>query len=195
MDQLAREAGHVGRQIRRHRQHRGWTLDAAADRLGVSRRRLVQLESGAANPTLSTLLSVAAGFDIALTDLLSIAAGPSVTVQERNDAAPRLWSTPGGSEARLLVGSAALELWAWVLAPGETRASEPHRPGTQEALMVTGGAVAITVGASSPVEVRSGQSASFPADEPHSYTNAGSEPARFALAVHEPLPAGPLARR
>ncbi|MEQ1698549.1 MAG: helix-turn-helix transcriptional regulator, partial [Ilumatobacteraceae bacterium] len=60
----------VGAEVRRRRQQRGWTLDVAATRLGVSRRLLAQLEAGQANPSLSTLLSVAAGFDISLVELL-----------------------------------------------------------------------------------------------------------------------------
>jgi transcriptional regulator with XRE-family HTH domain len=177
----------VGAVIRRLRRDRGWTLDVAAERLGVSRRLVTQLEAGTANPSLSTLLSVAAGFDVALVDLLDGDHTPRVIVQAKNAAAPVLWSTTAGSEGRLLVGSGALELWEWSLSPGDVRTSEAHRPGSREALSVTSGVVTITVGTGSPVEVRAHQSATFNADEPHSYSNAGPKPARFVLAVHEPM--------
>jgi transcriptional regulator with XRE-family HTH domain len=176
----------VGEAVRRLRQERGWTLDGAAERLGISRRLLTQLEAGTANPSLSTLLSVAAGFDVALVDLLDGDDRPRVVVQQRNASAPMLWSTPSGSEARLLVGSGALELWEWTLAPGDVRTSAAHRTGSREALSVTAGVVTVTVGSGSPVSVRIGQAATFPADEPHSYANDGARPARFVLAVHEP---------
>jgi transcriptional regulator with XRE-family HTH domain len=176
----------VGAEVRLLRRERGWTLDEAAGRLGVSRRLLVQLEAGTANPSLSTLLSVAAGFDVALVDLLDGDNKPRVIVQTQNAAAPVLWSTDAGSEARLLVSSGALELWEWSLAPGDVRTSAAHRTGSREALSVTGGVVTLRVGSDEPVSVRARQSATFNADEPHSYRNDGPRQARFVLAVHEP---------
>ncbi|MGB8858121.1 MAG: XRE family transcriptional regulator [Ilumatobacteraceae bacterium] len=176
----------VGAEVRHLRHERGWTLDEAAERLGVSRRLLTQLEAGTANPSLSTLLSIAAGFDVALVDLLDGEEKPRVVVQPQNAAAQVLWSTAAGSEARLLVGSGALELWEWSLAPGDVRTSAAHRAGSREALSVTSGVVTVTVGSGAPVSVRARQSATFDADEPHSYANHGPRPALFVLAVHEP---------
>jgi transcriptional regulator with XRE-family HTH domain len=176
----------VAEQVRQRRQQRGWTLDVAARRLGVSRRLLVQLEAGQANPSLSTLLSVAAGFDISLVELLASDGKPGVVVQSSNAAAPVLWSGDHGSEARLLVGSDPLELWQWSLEPGDERVSDAHRVGSREALSVTAGAVTLTVGSGAPVVVRKGQSALLRADEPHSYRNDGTTKTTFVLAVHEP---------
>jgi transcriptional regulator with XRE-family HTH domain len=180
------QAQAVADEVRRRRQQRGWTLDVAAGRLGVSRRLLAQLEAGQANPSLSTLLSVAAGFDISLVELLAGGDKPSITLQADNAAAPVLWTGTNGGEGRLLVGSDPLELWHWTLAPGDERESDAHRSGSREVLMVTAGAVTVSVGSGDPVVVRRGQSALFRADEPHSYRNDGRGQASFVLAVHEP---------
>ena len=152
----------------------------------MSRRLLAQLEAGQANPSLSTLLSIAAGFDISLVELLAGGDRPSITVQSDNASAPVLWTGPGGGEARLLVGSDPLELWHWSLAPGDERASDAHRTNAREALLVTAGAVTLSVGSHAPVVVKRGQSALFRADEPHVYRNDGRSSATFVLAVHEP---------
>ena len=176
----------VAHEVRRRRLERTWTLDTAAARLGISRRLLAQIEAGQANPSLSTLLSIAAGFDVALVDLLAEADKPSITLQADNATAPQLWSGPLGGRARLLVGSEPLELWQWVLEPGEQRRSDAHRPGAREALLVESGAVTIVVGAGDPVTVEAGQSALFPSDEPHEYRNDAGAAARFVLAVHDP---------
>lgn len=176
----------VAAEVRRRRRQRNWTLDAAASRLGVSRRLLAQIEAGQANPSLSTLLSIAAGFDVSLVELLSGADKPSITLQPDNASAPLLWTGPHGGEARLLVGSEPLELWEWTLGPGDERATEAHRTNSREALLVTEGAVTLVVGTADPVTVKVGQSALFRADEPHSYRNDGRRQARFVLAVHEP---------
>ena len=110
-------ARRLGSGLRARRTGRGWTLDEASERLGVSRRLLVQIEQAEANPSLSTLLRVAAGFGIGLSDLLPTEGRPAVVVHDRDRSVP-LWRTSSGSEARLLVATAALELWDWRLEPG-----------------------------------------------------------------------------
>lgn len=180
------ETAQVGLEVRRRRQQRGWTLDTASARLGVSRRLLAQIEAGQANPSLSTLLSLAAGFDIALTDLLTDADKPSIAVQPDHRTAPLLWTGTYGGEARLLAGSEPVELWQWSLEPGDERASEAHRPGSREILFVTKGTVTLSVGSDGPLAVRHGQTAMFRADEPHAYRNTSTARAEFILAVHEP---------
>jgi transcriptional regulator with XRE-family HTH domain len=177
---------HMAAEVRRRRQQRNWTLDVAARRLGVSRRSLAQIEAGQGNPSLSTLLSIAAGFDISLVELLAGADKPAITVQQDNASAPLLWEGDHGGEGRLLVGSDPLELWEWTLAPGDERRSEAHRTNSREVILVTGGDVTVTVGAAEPVHLCAGQSALFRADEPHSYRNDTDAVARFVLAVHEP---------
>ena len=117
----------VAAEVRRRRRQRNWTLDVAAARLGVSRRLLAQIEAGQSNPSLSTLLSIAAGFDMSLVELLSGADKPSITVQrrQRNRCGP-----VGGRPWRagpVTGGSDPLELWEWTSGPGDVRRSDAHR--------------------------------------------------------------------
>lgn len=109
----------------------------------MSRRLLAQIEAGEANPSLSTLLSIAAGFDISLVELLAGSGTPAVTVQRDNASAPVLWTGDEGGAARLLVGADPLELWTWTLEPGDERRSEAHRPGSREAVLVTRGTLTL----------------------------------------------------
>ena len=176
----------IADEVRRQRHRRNWTLDAAAPRLGISRRLLAQIESGTANPSLSTLLAIAAGFDIALTDLLSEDAKPSIATQAAKSDAPVLWASDLGSEARLLVGSGSLELWEWTMQPSDERRSGAHRATSREALLVTEGAITVGVGPTDTATVSAGQSAAFHADDEHWYRNDTDRVARFILAVNEP---------
>lgn len=186
MSEATEATQHVAAEVRRRRRQRDWTLDVAAARLSVSRRLLAQIEAGQANPSLSTLLSIAAGFDISLVELLAGTDKPAITVQRENANAPVLWTGTNGGAGRLLVGSDPLELWEWTLGPGDERRSEAHRSGSREVVLVTGGTLTITVGTAEPVSLGSGQSAMFRADEPHSYRNDAGRSASFVLAVHEP---------
>jgi transcriptional regulator with XRE-family HTH domain len=175
----------VGAAVRRRRLERDWTLDDAAARLGVSRRLLVQIEAGEGNPSLSTLLAIAAGFDIALVDLLADTRQPAITVQPDSGNAPVLWAGPSGGHGRLLVASSGLELWDWVLHPGEERCSDAHRPGSREALTVTAGSLTIEVAGADRAVLHRGQAAAFAADVDHRYANEASHPTRFTLSVYE----------
>src|SRR4051812_49946344 len=119
----------IATRVRTERTRRRWTLDDLAQRSTVSRRLLVQIEHAEANPSLSTLLKLAATLEINLTDLVAATPKPRpVAVAPESDAVT-LWSTPAGSQARLLVSHGALELWDWTIAAGDRHASEPHRAG------------------------------------------------------------------
>jgi transcriptional regulator with XRE-family HTH domain len=56
--------------LRRLRAARGWTQRATALRIGVGAAVLRRLESGAANPSLAVLVSVARAYGIPLRQLL-----------------------------------------------------------------------------------------------------------------------------
>ncbi len=174
----------IASRVRAERAQRRWTLDQLAARSSVSRRLLVQIEHGEANPSLATLLKLAAALGVTLTQLLAEEPEPRPVGVVSGQDAITLWSTPAGSSARLLVGNGPLELWSWTLAPGDRRASEPHRAGSLELLTVQTGAVALDVG-EHHVEVPAGDSAWFRATWPHAYTNPGATAATFTLVVLE----------
>lgn len=85
---------HVGNRLRRLRQERGWSIETAAARAGLSRNRLGSLETAALpNPTLSTLLTLMELYDAGtIEDLLGSA--PSRTLL-------RAWVTAGRPGTRL----------------------------------------------------------------------------------------------
>jgi transcriptional regulator with XRE-family HTH domain len=180
-----RVAGEIASRVRAERAQRRWTLDELAARSAVSRRLLVQIEQAEANPSLATLLKLAAALGVTLTELLSEEPDARPVAVTSGQDAMTLWSTPAGSSARLLVSHGPLELWSWTLAPGDRRASEPHRPGSLELLTVQTGTVALEVG-DHHVDIPTGDSAWFDATRPHAYTNPGATAATFTLVVLEP---------
>jgi transcriptional regulator with XRE-family HTH domain len=178
-------AARIAQRVRGARTGRTWTLDELASRSGVSRRLLVQIEQAEANPSLTTLLKLAAAVGVTLTDLLQQDGdSPPLGVVAREDTLD-LWTTPEGSVARLLVSRGPLELWSWTLQPGDRRDSEAHRPGSLELLTVTNGTVRLDVG-DQRVEITAGDGAWFEAAHPHAYTNPARATATFTLVVLEP---------
>jgi transcriptional regulator with XRE-family HTH domain len=178
-------AGEIATRVRAARTQRRWTLDELAARSMVSRRLLVQIEHADANPSLATLLKLAAALGITLTELLSEEPKTEPVAVAPGRDAMTLWSSPAGSAARLLVSHEAIELWSWTLTPGDQRASEAHRPGSVELITVDAGTVAVDVG-HRHVEVPAGDSAWFDATLQHTYSNPGTTTATFTLVVFEP---------
>lgn len=177
----------IGGRVRQERQSRGWTLDQLADVAGVSRRMLVNVEQGAANPSVGTLLRISDALGIGLPALVDSPRPKPVTVTRSGEGAA-LWTSASGGRGVLVAGTESpdvVELWDWTLAPGDLHESEAHSAGTKELLQVQQGSVTVVVADESYV-LGSGDAVSFPGDVAHSYANAGTEPARFSLAVFEP---------
>lgn len=185
----------IGAKVSSERQAREWTLDQLAEYSGVSRRMLINVEQGSANPSVTTLLRLSDALGIGLQALVAVPQTKPVKVVRAGDA-PALWTGEGGGRGVLLAGTTPpdiLELWDWTLAPGDRHDSEAHVRGTKEILQVREGTVAVTVGDDTEV-LEVDDAISFASDVPHSYANDGTVSARFSLTVFEPgVGAGPKA--
>lgn len=180
-------AAAVGVRVREQRQMRGWTLDHLADVSGVSRRLLVSVEHGSANPSLTILLRLSEALGIALPVLVEPPRAGPIKVNRSGDG-PVLWRGPNASEARMVAGLAlpdAFELWSWILAPGASRVSAPHSLGARELLHVHRGALVLTLG-SETVDLLEGDAVAFAGDVEHSYRNDGDRVVEFSGAMFEP---------
>lgn len=177
----------MGARVRTERLERRWTLDQLAEAAGVSRRLLVSLEQGEANPSIGTLLRLSDALGVGLPALVAPPIDSAVSITRQGSGA-QLWTSPAGGSARLVAGTQppdVLELWNWTLAPGDRHASDPHATGTTELLQVLEGAIAIEVAAVT-YAMDTGDAAAFPGDVAHAYRNDTGSPARFSLAVFEP---------
>src|ERR1051326_6498933 len=178
----------IGDRVRQGRNGRGWTLDQLAERSGVSRRMLVSIEQGSANPSIATLLLISDALGIGLPALVDMDRSPGLRVI-RAGSAPVLWRGQLGGQAVLVAGTEppdGTELWDWTLGPGESHSSQAHAAGTRELLLVLDGQVELRVGQHAEV-LGPGDSASFAGDLAHGYVNASpARAASFALTVFEP---------
>jgi transcriptional regulator with XRE-family HTH domain len=177
----------IGARVRQERQSRGWTLDQLAETAGVSRRMVVNVEQGAANPSVGTLLRISDALGVGLPALVE-RPGPKPVKVTRHGAGAVLWRSESGGRGVLVAGTEppnVVELWDWTLGPGDQHASEAHTPGTKELVQVQQGTVTVEV-AGEPVTLETGDAVAFPGDVVHGYGNPGPQPARFSLAVFEP---------
>ena len=179
----------VGARVRNARTLRGWTLDQLAERSGVSRRMIVNVEAGTSNASIATLLRLATALHVSLADVVSDVSPREVIVVTGPADREPLWRGSAGGRA-LMVASAdtpdMLELWDWTMQPGDEYESEAHRLGTRELLHVLAGRLWLTV-AGDIRELGEGEAASFEAAVPHRYANEGNVPLRFTMTVLEPL--------
>jgi transcriptional regulator with XRE-family HTH domain len=184
-------AGSMAANLRRLRASAGLTLEAVAERAGVSKNTVIQVEQGRANPSIATLCRLADALGVGVASLIETPPSPRVTVRRAADT-PALWASETGSRALFCLGTDppdSVELWDWTLAPGDGFDGEAHPLGTVELLLVLEGQVAVRVG-SGEHHLAAGDSVLFEAEVSHRYANPGEDPCRFVLSVLQPTGQG-----
>ncbi|WP_207891387.1 helix-turn-helix domain-containing protein [Nocardioides jejuensis] len=177
----------IGARVRHERTERRWTLDQLAEAAGLSRRMVINVEQGAVNPSVGTLLRLSDALGVGLPALVEPPQQRPVKVVRAGEGAA-LWSGAHGGRGVLVAGTQppdVVELWDWELQPGERHESDAHTAGTRELLQVHTGRIVVTVG-EEVVSLGAGDALTFAGDLSHSYAHDAGGPARFSLAVFEP---------
>ena len=177
----------IGARVKQERRIREWTLDQLAAQAGVSRRMVVNVEQGAVNPSVGTLLRLSDALGVGLPALVEPPALNAAKVTRCGDGAV-LWTGAHGGRGVLVAGTESpdvVELWDWTLSPAERHASEAHAAGTRELLHVLEGSIVVEVDGEAH-DLGTGDALTFRGDADHAYANPHDEPARFSLTVYEP---------
>lgn len=164
-------AANLGNNIRQLREARGMTQEQMARISSVPRPTWANLESGAANPTLSVLVKVANALQVPLEELI----GPQRAVVKlyKSDSLPV--RERGKVRVRRLLPEtiAGLEIDRMELPQGAYMSGIPHTPGTREYLTCESGRIQLTVAGSS-WELAPGDVVVFRGDQKHAYRNTSS---------------------
>lgn len=170
--------------LRAARLARGWRQHDLADRSGVSKGMVQQIETGRTNPSIATVAR--------LSETLGVTVGHLVEPPESlgllsraQDANARRCGRRGRSRAWLMINDGRapfLELWRFRLAPGDEVRSAGHPPGTRELLAVTAGRLVVAVGAAEFV-AGAGDTLAIRGDRAHAYRNPGRESTEFTATV------------
>lgn len=174
----------VSYNIKRARESKKLTLDAAAAVTGVSRSMLAQIEKGDVNPTISVLWKIANGYKVSFTSLVektperaSVIRLEDVTPIIENDGKYINYPVFNFDEERLF------EIYRIVISPmGELEAS-PHLGGTEEYITVFAGDMEITAG-DEIFNLHKGDSVRFKADVQHKYKNTGTIEAQLSMLIY-----------
>ena len=62
----------LARRLREHRAAHEWTLEDAAEKIGIEPAHVRRLESATANPSLAVLVSIAAALGVSVSELLDV---------------------------------------------------------------------------------------------------------------------------
>lgn len=174
----------VSANLRRTRQQRGWSQEKLATEAGISRRMLVNIESGDSNVSLGMLDRLAGVLGLSFAELVRPPAEPGAPAP----AGPvRVWqgATPdshGTLLENLIRHGLVVELWEWRLAPGEEYEAVVDPPGSCEMIFMIDGELCLEL-AGQTRRLTAGQSLTFPSDQPYRYRNDGERPAYFSKNV------------
>jgi mannose-6-phosphate isomerase-like protein (cupin superfamily) len=145
---------------------------------------LGQIELGQSTPTINVLWKIARALDVPFSTLITDR-GEGTTHVLRAETAKRLTSADGRFVSRALFPfdmPRTVEFYELRLSPGGMEVAEPHAPGTVENLVVSSGALEMTLGNEAHV-LRAGDAILFEADVPHTYRNPGSTEAVLYLVM------------
>ena len=165
----------VGANLRRLRVKRGLSLERMAKASGVSRAMLGQIELGHSTPTINVVWKIARALDVSFATLITEHAGTSTAIILRDRAKP-LTSQDGSFTSRALFPfdePRNVEFYELNLAPHSIEEADAHPVGTTENLVVTSGALELTVGKARH-QLGTGDAIFFEADVTHAYRNPGS---------------------
>ncbi|MFW5683702.1 MAG: helix-turn-helix domain-containing protein [Spirochaetota bacterium] len=176
----------IGSNIQRIRKEQGLTLEVLAERSGVSKAMLSQIESDKVNPTVLTIWKIARGLEVELDAILKGSWEParrfSVT---RADDVVVLDTADNGPHIRVyspLPMAEDLEIYQLSFDPGSELVSGAHAPRSEEYLTVLEGRVRVEAGERS-AELGPGDFIVYHCDIDHVIENPFDEPSRVHMVV------------
>ena len=183
-------AGNLAANLRYIRERRGLTQVQVAKLAGLPRSTVSQVETGAGNPTLAVLVSLARALGVSIEELLS---APHSALQVFRKGELPVEARGLATVQKLLPDRiTGMEIDRIELAPGARMAGVPHRPGTREYLACETGQLTLWTSGDRHT-LAPGDVAAFQGDQPHSYINEGKAVA-VGFSVVTLVPSG-LARR
>ncbi len=175
----------IGERVRTLRVARGLTLDALAERAGVSRAMLSRVERGESNPTAQLLGRVCAGLSVTLSALFAETERAASPLSRRAD--QPVWRDPGSGYVRRVLSppnsGAAAEIVDVEFPPGASVTFESLRlPGSDQQIVLLSGRMELTVGETTH-RLEAGDCLHMRFGEPVVFRNPGAKAAHYLVVV------------
>ena len=178
----------IARQVRELRDGLGYSLDALAERSGVSRSNISLIERGQSSPTASVLDKLAAGLGVTLASLFEeskeLAAEPSPVARVTEQP---VWTDPASGYIRRNVSPAArspIQLVDVIFPAGQRVAydSMPRDPQVYQQVWMIDGVMELTVD-DTTWRLGTGACLAMCLDQPIVYRNPSRHSARYLVAL------------
>ncbi|MCZ4058359.1 helix-turn-helix domain-containing protein [Pantoea sp. LMR881] len=170
---------HLSDSLKQLRQANGWSLTLAAERTGVSKAMLGQIERGESSPTVATLWKIATGFNVPFSYFIhdsTLQPGETATFSQPNAQMVVRPLLPYDASLRF-------DLLAVELAAGAQSDSSAHEKGVVEQVVVTEGELLLGFDGIWR-RLQAGEAFQFAADVAHSYRNPLNITLRFHSLIH-----------
>lgn len=181
----------LGSRIRTRRKALGLTLVQLAERSGVSRAMLSDIELGRKNPTIRLTYDIAHALETTIAALLDTPAHHSNPETLREADRQVLIDPTTGVERHLLSASLVsrgVHVLLYKVPPGAPLADfPPEPPGVCKHVTVLSGHVEGSI-AGQTISLHAGDSITFHADVPHAGRNVADDHAQLLIVVHDPRP-------
>jgi transcriptional regulator with XRE-family HTH domain len=179
----------LARRLRALRDAQGWSLDALAERSGVSRSAISLIENGRSSPTATVLDKLATALDVALASLFEDARAPDAPPSPVARVAEQpVWTDPASGYVRRNVSPALpspIQLVDVVFPAGARVALEAGAPGVEQQVWMIDGTMEVSVGVER-WRLDAGDCLAMRLDRPITYRNPGRRPARYLVALAVP---------
>ena len=179
----------LARRLRALRGAQGWSLEALAERSGVSRSAISLIENGRSSPTATVLDKLATALGVALASLFEEerAAGTPPSPVARVAEQP-VWTDPASGYVRRNVSPAApspIQLVDVVFPAGGRVALEAGAPDVEQQVWMIDGTMEVGVG-EERWRLEAGDCLAMRLDRPITYRNPTRHAARYLVALVAP---------
>ncbi|MFD2705093.1 helix-turn-helix domain-containing protein [Salibacterium lacus] len=175
---------HIGKKLREIRNRKGLSLDETAERTGVSKPMLGQMERGVSNPTVGTLWKIADGLQVPFTTFVEVERPPAAKISF--DELETLEGERGGFDVKPVFSKDShtpFEVFYVDLSPNRHYYSDAHQEGVEEYIFLNKGELGVVVG-SDTFQLQKGDALRFEADVDHGYINETKEMVRFMMIIY-----------
>jgi len=180
---LAPKPPALGKNVLKFRKRKDLSLDELAQRSGVSKAMLSQVEQEKVNPTVAVVWKIAHGLGVSIQELLGTEEAEQRVEVTRSESAPILRGESHELQILSPIEMAEdLELYIVRIKPGGTMESSPHFPRTEEFTTCLSGTLEVSSGEKNVV-LKAGDMAHYAADMAHVVRNRGDSPAEAFLIV------------